>query len=71
MKPTLPPPRLASPSDDRILPGELPPTGSEAPTEAAVPSSRLLRGRKSVQIEHNGALYQLRATKFGKLILTK
>lgn len=39
--------------------------------EAAVTSSALLRGRKSIQIEHNGAVYQLRATKFGKLILTK
>lgn len=38
---------------------------------AAVPSSALLQGRKTVHIEHNGALYQLRATKFGKLILTK
>lgn len=37
----------------------------------ALPSSVLLQGRKTVQIEHNGAVYQLRATKFGKLILTK
>jgi hemin uptake protein HemP len=42
----------------------------DEPTQV-VASSELLRGRKSVQIEHNGALYQLRATKFGKLILTK
>ena len=38
---------------------------------AFVSSSALLQGRKSVQIEHNGAVYQLRATKLGKLILTK
>ncbi|MFN3295915.1 hemin uptake protein HemP [Caldimonas sp.] len=49
-----------------------PPQEPEAPgQEVTLPSSRLLQGRKSVQIEHNGALYQLRATKFGKLILTK
>ena len=57
----------------------VPPSFRAAPTAAGyaeesgqiVSSSELLRGRKSVQIEHNGALYQLRATKFGKLILTK
>lgn len=36
-----------------------------------VTSTALLRGKPYVQIEHNGALYQLRATKLGKLILTK
>jgi hemin uptake protein HemP len=66
MKPTLSLPR---PSTAR-MPG--PPQEPEAPgQEITLPSSRLLQGRKSVQIEHNGALYQLRATKFGKLILTK
>lgn len=34
-------------------------------------SDLLMRGRKVIQIEHNGSLYQLRATKLGKLILTK
>ena len=34
-------------------------------------SSTLLRGRSVVRIEHNGALYQLRSTRLGKLILTK
>ena len=34
-------------------------------------SSALLRGRSVVRIEHNGALYQLRSTRLGKLILTK
>lgn len=51
-----------------------PPAGSgyaAAEAESMVTSSALLQGRKSIQIEHNGALYQLRATKFGKLILTK
>jgi hemin uptake protein HemP len=72
MKPTLtlPRPRVAKSSDDSIVAGELASTPG-LPAEPALPSSRLLQGRKSVQIEHNGALYQLRATKFGKLILTK
>ena len=59
------------------LPGSAPvPSQSRAPHGNAggaevVTSSALLRGRPYVQIEHNGALYQLRATKLGKLILTK
>jgi len=39
--------------------------------EPPLASDSLLRGRRFVQIEHNGALYQLRATKYGRLILTK
>lgn len=43
-----------------------------APTAPAnINSMSLLRGGKCVQIEHNGALYKLQATKLGKLILTK
>ncbi|MDP2371528.1 hemin uptake protein HemP [Rhodoferax sp.] len=38
---------------------------------AALPSSALLRGQKSVQIEHQGLIYRLQETKLGKLILTK
>ncbi len=45
-----------------------PPTTSAA---SPVPSTTLLQGRSVVQIEHNGALYQLRSTRLGKLILTK
>lgn len=36
-----------------------------------IASKDLLRGRASVLIEHGGAVYQLRATSQGKLILTK
>lgn len=36
-----------------------------------VHSTALLQGRNVVHIEHNGALYQLRTTRLGKLILTK
>ena len=46
----------------------------QRPAAEALPplaSSSLLRGRSVVRIEHNGALYQLRSTRLGKLILTK
>ena len=57
--------------------GSLPPAparridSSPASAAAPVPSTTLLQGRSVVQIEHNGALYQLRSTRLGKLILTK
>lgn len=72
MKPTLTPsrPPTAQPSEHSVM-ADTPPAPAGSAAEPALPSSRLLQGRKSVQIEHNGALYQLRATKFGKLILTK
>ncbi|MBU6493939.1 MAG: hemin uptake protein HemP [Burkholderiales bacterium] len=34
-------------------------------------SDQLLRGMSCVGITHNGQTYQLRATRYGKLILTK
>ena len=37
----------------------------------AIPSRDLLQGEPCVLIEHGGALYSLRATRAGKLILTK
>jgi len=42
--------------------------GTAAPT---VRSDALLQGRSHVSIVHNGETYQLRATRLGKLILTK
>lgn len=36
-----------------------------------IPSSALLGGQPYVLIEHGGAIYWLRATRAGKLILTK
>jgi hemin uptake protein HemP len=36
-----------------------------------VASSELLQGQVCVHIEHAGAIYTLRATRSGKLILTK
>ena len=38
---------------------------------APLPSSALLRGQKSVTIQHQGEIYRLQLTKLGKLILTK
>jgi hemin uptake protein HemP len=40
-------------------------------TERVVPSDSLLQGRSHISITHNGETYQLRATRLGKLILTK
>ncbi|WP_133649479.1 hemin uptake protein HemP [Paraburkholderia flava] len=39
--------------------------------ERAIRSDTLLQGRSHVSITHNGETYQLRATRLGKLILTK
>ncbi|MPW19141.1 hemin uptake protein HemP [Paraburkholderia sp. CNPSo 3157] len=41
------------------------------PTERVLTSDALLQGRSHVSIVHNGETYQLRATRLGKLILTK
>lgn len=50
-------------------PAEPTPPGSIAAT--ALPSQDLLRGHKTVVIEHNGTAYRLQSTRAGKLILTK
>ena len=42
--------------------------GSTAPP---LSSAAVLRGQKSVSIEHQGVIYRLQVTKLGKLILTK
>jgi hemin uptake protein HemP len=46
-------------------------SSAPSPISAALPSEKLLRGQKQVEILHNGNLYKLQATKLGKLILTK
>ena len=58
-----------------------PPRGGDAPSQPAQPrgadrpppleSETLLRGRRLVEIAHNGEVYRLQATRLGKLILTK
>lgn len=44
---------------------------AEPARPAPLPSESLLRGRRLVEITHNGEVYRLQATRLGKLILTK
>jgi hemin uptake protein HemP len=44
---------------------------ADAAAAPPLDSEALLRGGKSVEIRHLGAVYRLQATKLGKLILTK
>ena len=46
-------------------------TAAPAVVSVCVQSADLLKGQKTLAIEHNGAVYRLQATKLGKLILTK
>ena len=46
-------------------------TRAAGPDAACVNSTDLLRGQKAVEINHNGFVYRLQATRLGKLILTK
>lgn len=48
-----------------------PPDDQRARAPQPLASDQLLKGRKTVDIAHNGMLYTLQATKLGKLILTK
>lgn len=43
----------------------------DASSERTLSSDHLLQGRSHIFIAHNGERYQLRATRLGKLILTK
>lgn len=47
------------------------PVVAAASDERKLDSAALLQGRSHVSIMHNGETYQLRATRLGKLILTK
>jgi hemin uptake protein HemP len=49
----------------------LAPLPRQAEGDRAIPSAALLAGQASVVIEHQGVRYVLRATRAGKLILTK
>lgn len=55
--------RLDAVTQDRPAPAGMP--------LGTVQSADLLQGKKTVEINHNGAIYRLQATKLGKLILTK
>lgn len=54
---------VALPAEDSAETGALP--------VAAIDSRTLFQGQKVLHIQHDGAVYQLRTTKTGKLILTK
>ena len=56
----------AAAGDDARTPG-----AADAERPAPLPSEVLLRGRRLVEIAHNGEVYRLQATRLGKLILTK
>jgi hemin uptake protein HemP len=64
---------------ERMHPACTPPAAAVLPAEPAAPAERslplpselLLRGRRLVEIAHNGEVYRLQATRLGKLILTK
>ncbi|NKJ45348.1 hemin transporter HemP [Burkholderia sp. SG-MS1] len=45
--------------------------GSGETSDRVVRSDALLQGHSHISIVHNGETYQLRATRLGKLILTK
>ena len=64
---------MTSPKDYSDVPGAeaQADAASEAQRPAPVPSEALLRGRRQVEIAHNGEVYRLQATRLGKLILTK
>lgn len=47
------------------------PAAAQEVSQRVVSSETLLQGRTHVSIAHNGETYQLRATRLGKLILTK
>jgi hemin uptake protein HemP len=49
----------------------MPASAQEEQRPAPLPSEALLRGRRLVEISHNGEVYRLQATRLGKLILTK
>lgn len=54
-----------------LSPAEMAPEIPKHEAFGTLLSSELLQGLKCVQINHNGTVYRLQATKLGKLILTK
>lgn len=64
--------QVPCPASPEPVPATTPLTRQANPRgAAALPSSALLQGHKSVLIEHQGLIYRLQETKLGKLILTK
>ncbi|RYY85612.1 MAG: hemin uptake protein HemP [Comamonadaceae bacterium] len=65
------PPSTPAPDEGARCPGPALDDNSRAGAPAALDSTQLLRGGRSVEIRHNGEVYRLQATRLGKLILTK
>jgi hemin uptake protein HemP len=63
-----PSPSLAAVSTDRQAPRPRPATQQ---TKSRISSQALFAGTDELEIEHGDALYRLRITSLGKLILTK
>ncbi|VXB80196.1 Hemin uptake protein HemP [Burkholderia sp. 8Y] len=57
-------PKASAETTDRV-------SATDANGDRSVRSDVLLQGRSHIAIVHNGETYQLRATRLGKLILTK
>jgi hemin uptake protein HemP len=64
---TLSRPRTAAVTTARATPS----SGASESGERSLRSDTLLQGHSHISIMHNGETYQLRATRLGKLILTK
>ena len=62
---------IAPPPSDRPPMHETQPAERAAQVEPRISSRQLLGDSKEVLIEHRGAVYRLRETSLGKLILTK
>jgi hemin uptake protein HemP len=60
-------PRTAAVTTARPAPSN----GTSESGERSLRSDMLLQGHSHISIMHNGETYQLRATRLGKLILTK
>ena len=58
---------VSEPTPSRVVPVR----SMVSSTVACISSESLLAGATEVQIEHRGALYRLKQTSLGKLILTK
>ncbi len=62
---------MSQPPGGASAPDQDPAESGPVPTSQSVCSTELLNGRASVAIDHEGTRYVLRATRTGKLILTK
>lgn len=64
--------QLRNPLTEPVRSGEASrPTHSQAPERRRLASEKLFDGRTEIEIAHGDAIYRLRVTSLGKLILTK